>query len=475
VIKALYYSGLISTTLAAAVLLLLTAIVVGSRRNSSEPGRITRSVVNLLGSWYVLAFVALGTLVNTGYGLYKGYVVPRDYMQDVISAREFLAGKSLYPGDMTKKFQDMIALTPPTRSLWPEGSSRREEERVGRIKASSSPWVQAHPPVMTLFFAPLVRLFGVYGTFVAISILSVASLIIAPIVIARTMGLSLSRVALATLALGILGWSATIEDLRDGQSGPYLMLLCVLGWSFLRTGRPVLAGLTIGVATSLKLFPGIILVYFLLKDRRAFLSAISVIAAGALLSVILCGPRVFLEFLQTARFVSDYYSHYSSNISLLASLLRIVGGEEREGAARVIWFTFGVASVFAATLAARMSRTDDPDPSRSIDLGYSFFMLPLATLAQSVFRADASDGSKIAFFVLVAVMATPFNTFAFARSLMNARVDDYLLRVTLLNIRTVSILALAGWLAWRYALERGVFLRLAAHGSRVPAPEIKQP
>jgi uncharacterized membrane protein len=322
--------------------------------------------------------------------------------------------------------------------------------------------------------------------------LSIVSIVATPGLIARTLRLQLSKVVLASLALAILGWASSIEDLRDGQSGPYLMLLTLLGWSFLRTGRPWLAGTVVGVATCLKLYPGILLIYFLLKDRRAFVSGALTVVAGLLLSWLLCGPRVFIEYIQTARFVSNYYSGYSSNISLLGCLLRIAGGTEREVLAKLVWSAFATTYVIGAILSMLPWRSEQPERGPSIDLEYSIFLslsvlltpiawdhytillvLPLAILAERVLRQDADRRSTVGFFVLVVCLATPFGTFAFARSSLDSHIDDYFLKATLLNVRTVSIIGLIGWLMWRSAVGRGSFPRLASARSNPMTPEIK--
>jgi hypothetical protein len=102
-------------------------------------------------------------------------------------------------------------------------------------------------------------------------------------------------------------------------------------------------------------------------------------------------------------------------------------------------------------------------------------LLPaLAVLGHRELRRTAPEGSTMAYLVLVAIMATPFGTFAFARSSMSGLVDDYVLRVTLLSIRTISILVVACWLAWTYAREHGLARSLVPIRRGFPSPEVDE-
>src|SRR5437870_3450794 len=116
----LLQSGVLSTTFWAALLALCAA------------ARDRRALPRLFSSWLFLAFVGVGACANVGLGLYKGYVVPRDFLQDAVSAQEFLAGRSLYPADMTERMRAAVEDDPPRFSLvqgLPDLSRREAEER----------------------------------------------------------------------------------------------------------------------------------------------------------------------------------------------------------------------------------------------------------------------------------------------------------------------------------------------------------
>src|SRR5262249_46812217 len=120
--------------------------------------------------------LCLGAMATLSFALYKGLVLPKDIMQDIVSAQETIAGRSLYPEDMSKKIQDRLDSEPeplsPSR-WWP---ALREKEIEARQEARTLHWVQAHPPFMTLFFAVFVMYLNVAETYALISLLSLVAL-----------------------------------------------------------------------------------------------------------------------------------------------------------------------------------------------------------------------------------------------------------------------------------------------------------
>src|SRR5215472_15950416 len=103
-------SGLLSVTFWAA-LLTFVAVLASWLRAPRTPALPTFVTAALF-----LAFLVVGTFVSLGYGLYKAYVSPRDLLQDIVSAREYLAGHSLYPDNMNERMREAVASEPPRRS-----------------------------------------------------------------------------------------------------------------------------------------------------------------------------------------------------------------------------------------------------------------------------------------------------------------------------------------------------------------------
>ena len=78
-----------------------------------------------------------------------------------------------------------------------------------------------------------------------------------------------------------------------------LIAACLLGgWALLRHDRAVLAGLLVGIACLIKLFPGLIVLYLMLRRRWLAVAAATVtVVLGAAVTVMTVGPRDSIDFL----------------------------------------------------------------------------------------------------------------------------------------------------------------------------------
>lgn len=487
-IDLLYSSGAVNTTFWAALATFLVALM-ARLRPGPDPAAVddpAGPVRALARSPLFIAFLGLGTLVNVGYGVYKGYVVPRDFMQDVISAQEFLRGRSLYPENMTELFVAEMESNPPRSSIWPEGSARRLQEAGARSDAASSPWTQAHPPLMTLFFTPFVRALGVSGAYFAVGLISLAALWLSLVLIAHGLDLKPGW-ACAAIVLAILGWDPIIDVFRAGQLGLVLSCLLVLGWYCLRRGWPVPAGVAVGAATCLKLYPGLLLFYLLIRHRRAFASALVTIALLTLLPVALCGSQCFSEFYVTARFVADHYVTYTANISLQGLLLRFLGGGRHHLAlAQQVFAVLGVAIAAAVTWIVRHGDDLRTDRARVLDLEYSLFalliplltptswghymvmlLLPIFVLGRRALGYAPGRSAALWYLGILAILAIPGATYNFTLARYSGVVSRYWCDLLVMAPPTCAMSALGLWLAQSVASEK----RLVAEPSSL-APDI---
>src|SRR4029077_1659469 len=77
--------------------------------------------------------------------------------------------------------------------------------------------------------------------------------------------------------------------------------------------RPILAGMLIGLATAIKLYPGLVLVYFLARRQwPAVASAAPTVATLALAAVGLFGTDIFQVYI---RDVMPGFAHYGDNLA----------------------------------------------------------------------------------------------------------------------------------------------------------------
>ena len=97
---------------------------------------------------------------------------------------------------------------------------------------------------------------------------------------------------LLTLALG-LSWPF-IDSLAQGQVGPWLLLLFVIGWRSL--DRPRVLGVVLAVGTTIKIQPAIVIAWAALTRRyRAAAIAIGVAGALALVATVIVGPQAWAD------------------------------------------------------------------------------------------------------------------------------------------------------------------------------------
>jgi hypothetical protein len=458
-LRTLLNTGLHNPTLWVALIAAASALIAALR------GRAARPVPRLLTSAPFLALLSVAVSLNLAFGIYKGYVAPRDLMQDMVSAQEFLAGRSLYPDHMNALMRDALTREPP-RSLLDWSPDLRAREIDAREETLSQHWVQAHPPLMSLAVAPLVASVGLGGTYFAVTLLSLACLALTLALLARGLGLRPTPREWLLLGLVLLGWDSAVMLLRAGQPGLLLGALLTAGWFLLRRGRPYLAGVAIGLAVGVKLFPALLLFYLLLRHRRAFLTAMLTLAALFVLIGAVAGWDTYREHLETARGVVSEYAAYPANLSLLGLMARL---EAPSGwphpVARALFCGAGAVVVGLLALFVRRKRAGgDSEPER-FDGEYALFMvlmvvlspvawdhylpvliLPLAVLARRALAQPARSFGPAAFFALAVALTVPDTAFTTAAETLSDPVSSLLVRWLVLPLRTYALAALACWL-----------------------------
>ena len=269
----------------------------------------------------VALLMILGSFANIGLGLGRAFISPRDLMQDIVSAKEYLAGRSMYPDGMTDRFITLLAEEDTNRKLdlgWTIGqlSDRSQKETLQQH------WVQAHPPFMSVFFAGLYGSFGVLGTQIALALISMACLVWSVTALVGELRPEWGGWRTTALVAAACGSGPVVTSLRAGQVEPILLALLVGSWILLRRARGFPAGVAIGLAISFKLIPALLLPLLLIRWPRAFLGAVAAFGLVLTLIVLNVGDGVLEDYRRTAKGVIEEYAAYPSNISLLGFLAR---------------------------------------------------------------------------------------------------------------------------------------------------------
>ena len=338
-------------------------------------GRANERLKRFALSTPILVVLMLSGTFNFVTSNYLGYEVPRDLLQDVESAKLWLQGKPAFPLNMTDDIRNTLQQEPKP------GSASQWIPRLGEIEQTSArrvegePWAQAHPASMTLLLALFVPWLHVRTIQLLFALISLAAL--AGTVHLLGKGLGFSRRLKAVFFWALVGWFPFWMVLRNGQVGMFLTFFMTLSWYLLRQDRDRAAGVWLGVATALKLFPGLVAVYLLVRRRKAFWPAFVSASALLLLSFGIVGWHNTLDYFRVVRFVQDYYRDYKANLSLLSVFTGIA---PLTRFAPILAQLFFVA--FIALLIYTVTRKSrEVAGAVTLDLEYAMFMALLPVLS----------------------------------------------------------------------------------------------
>jgi Glycosyltransferase family 87 len=124
----------------------------------------------------------------------------------------------------------------------------------------------AHPPSSVLVMIPWAML-DYRDALLASNVLSLAMLVASLEIIRRSLELPLNLELIAQMVIFLLLSSPLFMQLFHGQWNLILLLINTLAWAAERSGRPAWAGVLLGVATAIKLYPGFLFLYFLARRR----------------------------------------------------------------------------------------------------------------------------------------------------------------------------------------------------------------
>jgi alpha-1,2-mannosyltransferase len=173
-------------------------------------------------------------------------------------------------------------------------------------QAGIFPHPSPHPPALLLMALPFAAL-----PYEVASLIWLGIGVLIVYVTGRQLGLGWPG------SLAIMAWPPLFATLAIGQWEAAILALAVLGWREADRGRDARAGLLLGLAASIKLYPALILVPYLLRRRlRLIAAAAAVFLASQVLGLLVVGPggmvRYWTEVLPA---VNAIYRHTPINIS----------------------------------------------------------------------------------------------------------------------------------------------------------------
>ncbi|MEH0933635.1 glycosyltransferase 87 family protein [Micromonospora psammae] len=218
-----------------------------------------------------------------------------------------------------------------------------------------------YPPFSALLLWPfgLLKLGATVAIFTLLTVLAlvVTTRWLVEPVIARH---GLPRVFTLTVAvLLVFAVESTRETITFGQINMLLVVLILADLLFAVPGGKRWAGVGVGLATALKLFPGIFIVYLLVTRQWRAAVVASVTAAAATLLAAAVAPRASWRFWTHELWATDRVGRpdYTGNQSLFGLLNRLTVPEEPS---RLLWLALvALVAGYGLWRAARAARSGD--------------------------------------------------------------------------------------------------------------------
>jgi alpha-1,2-mannosyltransferase len=147
------------------------------------------------------------------------------------------------------------------------------------------------------------------------------------------------------LSIAVLALPTTRLALHNGEPNPLILALLVGAWLSLRSKADVRAGILLGIATALKLFPILLLIPLLrMRKRKAALWQIGVAVILSGICDLIIGIHATRTYLSGSRGNIDYWRAAGHNISLISIPFRWLTRNQ--------WFHVASNHHLAATLVS---------------------------------------------------------------------------------------------------------------------------
>ena len=247
--------------------------------------------------WLRIIVLFCGILVNVSIiNNYRN--VSSDFVVDYIAANSLWRGGSVYGEDIKKLENEMLGFHgPPT----------------------------IHPPFNAVLFLPL-SFFNYKTAFVILDIVSIILLLLINRLVVK--GIELNKEWFLNITCFSLYWYPVFYCLGTGQSSMIIATCIIGGWFCLRLKKEYIAGFLFAIATLMKLFPGLVLLYLLMsKNWRAFFAMVFFIVLGLFGTTLVVGlddMRTYSNII-IGRFLNEM-SGFVLNHSLNGVITRLFGG-----------------------------------------------------------------------------------------------------------------------------------------------------
>jgi hypothetical protein len=343
----------------------------------------------------------------------------------------------------------------------------------------------AHPPASVLFFLPL-SLLPYMPASLLWGLLCLGAYLASGLLLLREPGWLSLRGVTAFLVFSLLWQPLTLSEQVQNVM-QVLLLLLVAAWILERRGHPRLAGILLGIAALLKVWPLLLLVGTLLLRRwRVFLAGSVTVVAGIFLSLLVLGFASYAAYLGPVEANERFWIPSDGSISLVSAVTRpflgyadppgippLFSGLSLNGAALLGEVVAGSFLAGALFLLWRWQQADENEAAALLSQSF------LLTIALLTFPLTWTWGllplllvSAMLVLALCALPRPPRWWFAFlAISFLPLLIPSWVVglafafntwgRQIILELPTMALLLLAiaqAWLLWRVHSSRAAVL-----------------
>jgi hypothetical protein len=242
------------------------------------------------------------------------------------------------PGRLNDFYQDWGSSRNHLTSLPIYTSHATSVQRHLGLSSNPVPSIEynAHPPTSVLLVLPLAR-FDYPDAVLAWNVISLAALAVGLWLVASELALPWTMLppALALLAL----CHPVYGNVYQGQLTLILVLLVTALWAFERSGRSRLAGIVLGVAVAIKLFPAYLAVYYLARGRfRVLIAAAVSLLTLTLATALVLGVDAYHDYVQVVLPRQAKFRSFSYNLSVAGIWHKLFDPVAETGPVVPLWF-----------------------------------------------------------------------------------------------------------------------------------------
>jgi hypothetical protein len=253
---------------------------------------------------------------------------------------------------------------------------------LGRPQADWESDIQynAHPPTSVLLALPFSG-FDLPDAVLAWNLATLVGLLVSLAMVAANLpelkSLFLPVALFLPLCLPIYG------NLQQGQLTLVLVLLITAAWALDRSDRPAAAGMLVGAAAAVKLFPAYLVVYLAARGRwRGVLAAASTFAALTLATAAVLGWQTYRDYVWIVLPSLEKFRSYGFNLSFGGFWHKLFDPASERGWITPLWYCPAIAR--SGTLLSDLIAT--------------------AVVAAAAYRARTRDQGDLAFALTATAM-----------------------------------------------------------------------